>query len=371
MTEIVLHIGSFKTGTTYIQSCLHKSSESLSVAGILTPTWREQATAARDLIARDAATGRTHPDQWDALASRLLGWDGDRVVVSMEYLSLLGQRKISMVLDSLADRPVRVVLTARDLLGLLPGQWQTSLRGAGQTWTFEQYVDGATRKRPRRTAAGRHFWRRHNWPAILKRWARLVGPDQVCLVTVPPAGSPPDELWTRFCRAARIEPVGPAVTSRRKESLGSASAELVRRVNVELAQTPAPAPVARVQRRWVKSVLSAQVLRTHTGQERALVPPSSVIPWAERRSARLVARIEALGVPIIGDVTDLAPHPRENARYAPPQEQDVLDAATYAVDTLQVAAAVVPAGAGSAARLEAAVGALASAARAAASQTPS
>jgi hypothetical protein len=257
----------------------------------------------------------------------------------MEYLSILGGAKTDVAVASFGDVPVRVVLTARHLAGALPAQWQTSLRGGGHTWTLDQYVQAASAARPRRRAAGRHFWRRHNWPAIVNRWATRVGVDQVRLVAVPVPGTPEHELWDRFCEASSIDPAGLRTTARRKESLGAASAELVRLLNVRLAARPASAEAVRQQRRWVKSSLAADVLLARKGMEPPILVPPRIDGWARQRAERMLERLAETGIQVVGDPADLTvvttgTHPRGR----PITDQDVLDAAEYAIERLGVRA---------------------------------
>jgi hypothetical protein len=336
MNEVVLHIGSFKSGTTFIQACLRANRGRLARQGTLSPEWSHQAPALRALIARPKQpAAHAAADAWDRLVHECLAWDGSRALISMEYLSILGGAKTDVAVASFGDVPVRVVLTARHLAGALPAQWQTSLRGGGHTWTLNQYIGAASAARPRRRAAGRHFWRRHNWPAIVNRWGARVGVDQVRLVAVPAPGAPDHELWNRFCEAASIDPAGLRTTARRKESLGAASAELVRLVNVRLAARPAPAGAVRQQRRWVKSTLAAGVLLPRKGLEPPIVVPSRIDGWAQERAAGMLERVADMGIQVVGDPADLmVVTARTQPRGRPVTEQDVLDAAEYAMDRL-------------------------------------
>jgi hypothetical protein len=69
------------------------------------------------------------------------------------------------------------------------------------------------------------------------------------------------------------------------------------------------------------------------GQRRSLEPglalPEAHLPWAERESARVIADIEALDVEVIGDLSDLKPHPPKNPPIAPEElpAEDLLAAA--------------------------------------------
>lgn len=342
MDEVVLHIGAFKSGTTFVQACLGKNQARLATRGVLSPAWTDQAPALRQLIARPKAPTHTRPpDAWDRLVETCLAWDGSRAIISMEYLSLLGGVKTDMAVSPFDDVPVRVVLTIRHLAGALPAQWQTSLRGGGHTWTLDEYVRAATSATPRRFAAGRHFWRRHNWPAIVGRWGRRVGVDQVRAVTVPAPGSPDVLLWRRFCQSASIDPDGLPATSRRKESLGAASAELVRRVNVRLAASPVPAAAVRQQRRWTKGTLAARTLLPRKPLEPTIVVPHVVDAWARERGSSMLARMVEQGVEIIGSESDLTYGVASGSEAVPVSDADVVAAGEYALDRLVAAGAAV------------------------------
>jgi hypothetical protein len=342
MDEVVLHIGAFKSGTTFVQACLGKNQDRLATRGVLSPAWTDQARGLNQLIARPKDPAGSRPaDAWDRLVEQCLAWDGSRAVISMEYLSLLGGVKTDMAVAPFGDVPVRVVLTIRHLAGALPAQWQTSLRGGGHTWTLDEYVRSATSPTPRKRPAGRHFWRRHNWPAITGRWGKRVGTDRVRVVTVPAPGSPDALLWERFCQAASIDPRGLPATSRRKESLGAISAELVRRVNVQLAASPAPSAVVRQQRRWTKATLAARTLLPRKPLEPSIVVPGAVDAWARQRGSSMLQEMADRGSEIIGSESDLTYSVASGTAVVPVSDEDVLAAGEYALDRLAAAGAVV------------------------------
>ena len=340
MSEVVLHIGAFKTGTTFIQESLFMNQSRLRDLGVLVPgnRWADQAAAARALIARgDSDVGR-ETDAWDHLADECRRWTGSSAVISMEFLAGLGASKVEAVVTSLQPGPITVVLGARDLLGLLPAQWQTSIRGGGRVWTFGEYAAGVTATRPRRSAAGRHFWRRHDWPAIARRWGAFAGPDRVRVVPLPGRGSDPSLLWWRFGAASGLPTADLPPATRKNESMGAASGELVRRLNVRATADSSGLSVEgdRLRRRWVRDTLCSGVLIEHKALETPLRAPADLRPWATSRAETLMTRLDADGVQVVGDVADLLPpagdgperHPR------PPTEHDILRAGEFALDRL-------------------------------------
>ncbi len=340
MPEVVLHVGSFKTGTTFIQESLFANKQRLHDLGVLLPgrRWVDQAEAARALIARAEIDGVREADAWDRLAHECRRWTGPKAVVSMEFLAGLGKSKAEAAAASLAPGPITVVLGVRDLLGLLPAQWQTSIRGGGRTWTFDEYVAGVSASRPRRSSAGRHFWRRHDWPAIARRWALVAGSDRVRVVTMPGPGSGPEELWVRFGEASGLPTADLPPATRRNESMGAASVELVRRLNLRALEdlSLVDPDVDRSRRRWVRDVLSSGVLIERKNLETPLRAPAELRPWAASRAQLLLARLRADGVHVVGDAAEVMSPPSQSPEPVqhPPSERDVLLAGEFALERL-------------------------------------
>ena len=95
-------------------------------------------------------------------------------MVSMEFLSTARRDVVERAVRDLQPLDVRVVLGARDLTPTLPAQWQESVQSSGRTWTLDAYVSPAMLPRRAFDDASQHFWRKHHWPTILRRWARYV-----------------------------------------------------------------------------------------------------------------------------------------------------------------------------------------------------
>lgn len=304
MTEprVVLHVGAMKSGTTYLQSCLFDNKPLLRRNGVLLPgrEWRSQARAVHGLLHSE---GR----QWRKMAARMAAHDG-LSVVSMEFLAAASAERAREVRATLGDESaVSVVISARDLNRSIPAMWQESVQN-GRTWTWQRFheavvADRPSRKRPaERSLAGAHFWRQQDLSRIAKVWGEVVGPEQVSIVTVPPPGSPRDLLWQRFAAvvgidAELIEPVQLA-----NESLGAASAQVMRRLNELLDEADLGFAESQVAR---KRLLSKQVLAARKGAEPAIGLP--VAPWVQEETDAMVAGLVDTGVQLVGDWGDLKP----------------------------------------------------------------
>ena len=85
---VYLHIGAFKTGTTYLQQVLRFSHEALAEQGVLFPgnkRWRNQVAGARDLLGMSTRGGDDVDVRggWNALVRQIKAWDGPSALVSM------------------------------------------------------------------------------------------------------------------------------------------------------------------------------------------------------------------------------------------------------------------------------------------------
>ena len=313
---VYLHIGSPKTGTTYIQDVLWANREALEADGVLLPgSFRyARVQAARDLLKWEPADGNL-PQTWRKLAGEVNRWPGRAAIISQEFLCWASVDQIEAIVQSFPKSRVEVVLTTRDLARLVPAQWQTAMRQRN-TWTLDEYanaVAGADEANHAKMAA-RHFWRRQDYGPILQRWVDAVGLAQVRVVTLPAPGAKSDELWNRFCRACDLDPETTVPGGVSHESLGAVSAELMRRLNAHPTIEDMP---MRTYQKSVNGALSRRVLGQRRSQEPGLSLPEAHRGWAEREAARLIADIEAVGVEVVGDLDDLRPRPAKNPPIAP------------------------------------------------------
>jgi hypothetical protein len=313
---VFVHIGSPKTGTTYIQDVLWVNREALAGDGVLLPGHYRYARvqAARDLLAWEPDDGDL-PSSWRRLAAEVTRWSGPSAVISQEFLCWASSDQIRAMVDSLAPTQVDIVLTVRDLVRLVPAQWQTAMRQRN-TWTLDEYADavaGQTQNKRAKMAA-RHFWRRQDYGPIVQRFADVVGLDHVQVVTLPPSGSDPDLLWQRFCNACHLDADTTVTGDVSHESLGAASTELMRRLNAHPTIEELP---MRAYQKSVNGALSRRVLAHRRSREPGLVLPAAHQQWAEREAARVIADLGATGVRVIGDLDDLIPRPPRNPPVAP------------------------------------------------------
>lgn len=333
---VFVHIGLPKTGTTYLQRVLAANRAPLRSQGVAyLGTTVDHFFAAQDLLGKPF---RGHPDSrvtgaWKRLVGDARSWRGP-AVISHELLATATADDVRRLVDDLSPRPVRVVVTLRDLPRQLVAVWQEDVKN-GRTETFPDFLDRvrSTSQDPQRR--GRRFWRFQDVPGILSTWSDVVGASSTAVVTVPLPDSAHDSLWSRFARAIAVDPqrVDPTVP-RRNVSLGAGEAEFLRRLN----EWAADAMEWPSYRRLVKKQMGEGDLAARTDTPRISLP-SDVGAWAATESARMADQVAAAGYPVVGELDDLRPPPAADGAPWPPQEAAVLEAALASVQGLLTRAA--------------------------------
>ena len=220
----------------------------------------------------------------------------------MEFMSLLSDDQVGQAVESLRRHRVRVILTARDLGRQIPAQWQESVQN-GANWSYSEYVEGLTSTAPVMNKYGRHFWNKQDFAAILKPWTKHLPADDVVVVTVPPSGAPKGLLWERFCQSLDIPPERFDSSIRANESLGAASAEVMRYVS----DAASGSKVSDATRRNLKRVVSKDILAAHKTEEPTLLLPARYHDWTTHRSHKLIDDIDLLRPTVIGNLQELVP----------------------------------------------------------------
>lgn len=339
MTErVYLHVGPFKTGTTYLQSLLTANAARLGEQGVLYPggTFARQSRAIHDALGRESmpSSDRSIAGEWDRLADEMRGWPGTAAVLSQETLSAAERKDVDRLYERIAGPDVHVIYTARDLSRVAPAMWQTSLRSR-RTATWAEYV--AALRSPNRSSrkAGRHFWRCQDAAAVLDLWRRHVPVENLHVVTVPRSGSPPELLWQRFCQVLEVDTAGHDLQARRANpSLGAAEAELLRRLNSRLAVSDVNPKNWLFGIRWL-----ARELEQRPGAVRFALPPED-LSWISARAEKIVAALRTAGYPVVGDLDELLPRPGPDDGRTPGASRDasiasdaeILDAAVDALE---------------------------------------
>jgi hypothetical protein len=340
--RVVLHVGPRKTATTYLQRILQALVVDQQIEPSIYPITTRDRTDHNQVpglidLAREAGAIGLQDDAWReqdgsdarALVDAVASSDGD-VILSAEAMSVLPLAGAQAVIAAFQPAPIDVVITARDLGRVLPSSWQQHMRN-GNYEAYADYLALRSEERHSRiyeTELRRGFWRAYRYADLATRW-RDAGAGTVSIVTVPPAGSPPDTVWRRFVDAAQVaslRPIAPDVPDDRA-NVSLTGAETFAVYGFNLA-----ARAAGQGRRDVRAAHRALIRRgwlERPDRGARLGLPSDLQPlvaqWARDDSDALAQS----GIPIIGDLGDLAVAP--DGRDGVPSPDEVARAAGAAL----------------------------------------
>lgn len=342
--RIFLHIGTMKTGTTFLQGILEANRERLADAGWLFPGehWVDQDRAVSAILEANRTRRPGAPpvevdlSPWHAMVEQMTAHRGRGSILSMEFLSYAEPAQAEAIVRSLGDAEVHVILAVRDARSAIPTQWQTSARaGSAVPWrNFVLAVENALDPEAAvETPAQRLFQRTQGVPRMLEVWGRLVDPRHLHVITMPLSGADPMLLWKRFAKVVGINHRLPQLPPRATNpSLGHASAELLRLINIELG------PLDRATYDGVvKSQLGRRTLGPRAAVERKIVLNQRGLALAARWNQRVRDAITESGAQVVGRLSDLPvdpPGPDAPAALAHPERAEMLDAAAAARDGL-------------------------------------
>lgn len=328
---IYLHIGTPKSGTTYLQSRLDANRQAASDQGLLWPgpRWGVHVEAVRDLRNLEPGESLDPEGPWMRLVETVKEWSGPRALISMEWMAGCTPEQVSTAVTSLQPNWIEIICTTRDLLRMFVAQWQEMTKNC-RPWSWRQFVDEMVGDAP--GAASLRFWNQQDVPVILTRWAEFVPRDRFHLVTVPAPGADPEVLWERFCSVLEIDGATFEQPPRTNESIGVVSASLMHRVNlVALSRGLTTPEYQRVLHRR----LADDVLAPRRGDEASIAVSPETDAWIRGRAQRLVEDIAALGVNIVGDLADLQPgEPLEGREPDDVSDAEMLDTCVEAIVTL-------------------------------------
>lgn len=325
MTRVFLHIGLQKTGTSYLQNVCWSSVDELRDQGVtMVPEGRLQTFwLALDVRGRiDPHDGARVGRSVDLLPGQLAAVTTPNALISHETLGSAGPGQIQRLLAACEGHEVHVVVTVRDIGRQVPSLWQEGLK-AGRSDTLEEYVAAlrAPGERP-------PVWRRLDLAGVLRRWARFVPAERIHVVTVPGPSGPREALLERYCEVLGVDPAAldPAKAGPGNPGLGTAEAELLRRVNERVPERyRRRVPYGEVGKRWFAMGILARAGSTPVRLGRAHEE------WCRGLAEDSVRVVGELGCDVVGDVADLLPDPRVFEDTDGPSPEDVLDVATRAL----------------------------------------
>ena len=332
--KVILHVGTPKTGTSYVQDVLFRNRDELAAQGVLYPVDRFDGhfLAALDLMRLPWGGLETEAvGAWDALADTVRHWSGT-AIISHEILATASRTQIRRALASLGhpDTEIHVVLSVRDLVRQIPAEWQENVKHR-RTISYRRFLD-QVQDPDRSGRIATWFWGVQEIPDILNRWGAEIDPSRVHVVTVPKPGAPKSLLWARFAEAFHLEGLELDLhVERANPSLGVPETALIRQINKSANADVEPG----AYRPLVRELLAHQTLSKRTDSPRLSLPPQ-VWSWADDLSHAWIEEIRERGYDVLGDLDDLIPdrNPLPFSDPDRPRPRAVNDAALDAIKAL-------------------------------------
>jgi hypothetical protein len=332
--RVFLHVGTAKSGTSFLQDLWWQHRDELRERGLLLPGGRRRdhfaaAAVVKGMTAVVETLRDRERDAWRRLVEETRTWPGDALVTN-EHFSDSPPDAAAAALADLAGAAdeVHVVVTARDLGRVLPSAWQQRVK-MGARQPYRRFLATV-----RRGEDDQKFWRYQDVPAILALWSEGLPKERAHLVVVPPAGAPRDELWLRTASVLDLDVTGLDTDARRpNDSLGLVEAELLRRIN-ERVPRPGRTPALT---RHVKGTFVPEALAGSAERE-SFVLPARHHAWVRERSEATVADLRASAYDVVGDLDDLLPaDPRAGRTPDDATDDELLAAARVVLPRLGLA----------------------------------
>ncbi|MFC3518142.1 hypothetical protein ACFPZ0_25250 [Streptomonospora nanhaiensis] len=334
-----------KSGTTYLQQMMQDRTRELAAINVLYPVPPRMRSEGGRLNHHETATygllGTEYPwvseeraakekAWWASLRKQVRDWSGT-AVVSAEALSVVRADAARRTVEEFGvPENTDVFITGRGLGRLLPSVWQQHVRN-GHATSYDRYLRQLAQQRDRGWAEleedpRTHLWRAFALGRLAQRWAGIVGPDRVTLITNP--GSPADRLWHRFLEAVQLGDTSglpaPDTATTVHSGVTAPEAEVLRSVNGNLVDAGMDRPSARRLRSQVIEGFAAREKRGPRLGVRSGFR-DRVAGWSQED----IADLHESKVRIVGDVAEL--HYDPEAEPAEPTPAEIAEAAGVAV----------------------------------------
>jgi hypothetical protein len=306
-SEILLHIGVHKTGTTAVQAALAAARPKLAeldvtYAGRTVSHYHAAAAVTGRRLGWEKGGRNVDIARWEKLAAQVREIPG-KVVLSSEVFCEAEPDVARRIVADLGRERVRVLVTLRPLEDLMPSTWQQYVKSGVAmpygTW-LRKVLHG-----PGEAKTTPSFWKRNDHGAQVQKWVDVVGPENVAVLVVDT--SRPTALYESFEDIIGL-PRGILVkdeTAPSNRSLSAAEVEVIRRLNAEVRSTMDYSAYHRLVRRG--AILNLVENRRPAPGEAKLTTPGWAVEKARVFSRKSVDDIKASGATVFGDLEMLVP----------------------------------------------------------------
>lgn len=299
--RVFVHIGTPKSGTTYLQSLWWHNRDTLAERGLLLPGGSPDVQFRASAVVRDNAgvlATMTEPQlrAWDRVVEEVGSWPGDALLTQEQLVETSREDAATALarLGAVAEE-VHLVITARDLVRQVPSAWQQRVKHGSPT-TLRTFFRRVAKDDPTF-----NFWHHQDVPRILERWAAELPRSQVHVVVLPRPGADRDLLWRRTCGLLDIDDTGLSLDAPvANETLAPAEIAFFRGVNAHFRNAHLDVALSRRVKGFMEPRLGgAPPARI------ALAPDMHA--WLVERGDRMVDELAAGPWHVVGDLDDLRP----------------------------------------------------------------
>jgi hypothetical protein len=303
---VLLHIGTFKTGTSSLQGAFHLARDEVAANGVHYAGRNRQPMLAT--LALTGSPGRRgdplpEPRNWHALVEEVASFAGrKRVVVSSEFFADADDDRAGDAVRELGGSRVQVVITLRPLAKILPSQWQQYIQN-GLRMGYDDWLDRMFNQPPYERPTPT-FWQRHDHAALVRRWVAAAGAENVTVIVVDES----DRLaLLRTFESLLGLPDGILVPdpSDSNRSLSLSEVELVSQLNAQFSRRKWS---EENYRRFVREAVVKPLLadRQPLPGEPMITTPAWALARAAEKGIATVKAIADTGVHVIGNPDLLA-----------------------------------------------------------------
>jgi hypothetical protein len=315
--RVFLHIGTPKSGTTYLQTILWRNVARLKADGLLVPgRFETHYAAAKAVTGRTGLRRETRIDiarAWPRLVNQANRFPR-RALVSHELFAPASREQAQAAKEALQASELHLIVTARALHHQLPASWQEQVK-SGLPTPYEVFLARVREEQ----AKGAWFWEVQDLASIAQRWGDDIPPERIHIVTVPPDRSDPTLLWRRYASVLGLDPLAyDTDTPIRNASLGLVESELLRRLHAVRDERFTDGG----RHPWTRKLLATKTLTLRGGDRLGL--PDETRGWLSDRAAAMRQAVEAARYHVVGDLDDLDP------RLAPGTRTRSVDSVTAA-----------------------------------------
>ncbi len=320
--ELLLHIGVHKTGTTAIQGALSQARPALVEQGVQYPGKLPSAFRAAMSIVHPAEHDTDDAvaiprERWQRLCAQVAKSGADRVVVSSEVFCEASDEVAAQVLTELSARPTKILIGVRPLWQLLASSWQQYVK-SGLTTPYNDWLLAVLRGEGESNTPT--FWVRNDLPALVERWARRVGTENIGVYLVETNDrTAAFRLWESMLQlSSNTLTENPDHPS--NPSLTAEQTEVIRRVNLALAHHID----YRTYRREVRRGAVLELMAHPTGHP--VHTPTWALELAHQRSVADLAFLAATHVNSLNELSGLAAPPPAVRHDPLPFDEDKINA---------------------------------------------